>query len=226
MKTKTPITTFVFPGLDGTGLLLDTFKEAAPPSHRVTVLRLPDDPTDDYDSLCDHFSDTISGVDRCVLIGESFSGPLVVLLARRFPEIVIQVVLVASFVKSPTPLIASAIPWNWVFRMPLPAWLARMFLLGQSDDGLVAKLQHTIGQTSPQTLARRVRLVMGVNVTAELRQLKCPVIYVRPHQDRMISANDVLAILNQGDHVFVKNIDGPHLVLSTHPIEAWNLITE
>jgi hypothetical protein len=47
------IPTFVFPGLDGTDLLLDRFAELAPQSHSVQICQLPDNPSDGYANLCD-----------------------------------------------------------------------------------------------------------------------------------------------------------------------------
>lgn len=150
---KEPLKTLVLPGLDGTDLLLNRFRQLAPPAHDVTVLTLPDDPKAGYTDLCDHFSETIETTGQCVLIGESFSGPLAVLLAHRHPLMVVHLVLVATFVVSPAPFVASVIPWSLVFQLPLPSFVARRFMLGYSDNDLVTQLQVAVGTVSPRTLA-------------------------------------------------------------------------
>ena len=48
----------MLPGLDGTDLLLDHFVELAPAGVTVTVVPLPDDPNDDYESGSVSSSDT------------------------------------------------------------------------------------------------------------------------------------------------------------------------
>ena len=48
----------MLPGLDGTDLLLEHFVELAPACVTVTVVPLPDDPNDDYESGSVSSSDT------------------------------------------------------------------------------------------------------------------------------------------------------------------------
>lgn len=219
------VNTLVLPGLDGTGLLLDRFQQLAPPSHDVTVLPLPNDCSAGYAGLCDHFSDAIESANDCLLIGESFSGPLAVLLAHRFPHVIQHLVLVASFATSPLPQIASFVPWRLVFRMPLPAFVAARYLIGDHKEWIM-KLQNAICVPSPQTLAHRVNVLSQVNVTSELQELNCPITYLRPTRDALISNHHVQTLSRQNKRIVVRYIEGPHLILQTHPEQAWQHILE
>ena len=221
MKT---ITTFVLPGLDGSDLLLDRFQQLAPPTHDVRVLTLPDDPTAGYFELCDHFSDIIVSTGTCILVGESFSGPLAVLLAQRHPDVVVHLVLVATFILSPAPWVARLIPWSLVFRLPLPSFVARRFMLGPRDNDLVQRLQEAVGTPFASTLARRMRSVIEVNVADQFRQLTCPITYLRPTADALIPSRCATTLLELRKDILIKLIDGPHLILQTQPEQAWQHI--
>ena len=175
---------YILPGLDGTDLLLQRFVELAPSEMSVQVIPLPDDPDDNYDSLVEEVLKVIGGV-PCHIIAESFSGPIGILLARRFPEVVCRLTLVSSFAQSPTPSFAKFVPWKLLFRMPMPNFVANRYFLG-SESALAPMLRKAIGTTSVATLARRIRCVMKVNVSQELSEIACPIDYVWPSNDRLV----------------------------------------
>lgn len=220
------ITTLVLPGLDGTDLLLDRFQRLAPPDYEVTVLALPDDSTAGYSELCDHFSETVASAGKCVLIGESFSGPLAVLLAQRHPNVVIHLVLVATFVVSPVPFVARWIPWPLFFRFPLPSFAARRFMLGPADGSLVNLLQRAVSTVSPRTLTRRMRAVIKVDVSDQFRQLTCPVTCICPTNDALVSERCLTTMSELREDVILKRIEGPHLILQTQPEQAWKHVVD
>lgn len=214
--------TIVLPGLDGTDWLLDPFCAHAPESHDVTVWPLPDTSAD-YRSLCEHFSDGIRRLGSCHLVAESFSGPLGILLASRHPEVVKRLTLVATFATTPTPWFARFVPWTLLFSLPLPAWVARRYFVG-SKGSLIQLLRRAIRQSSRQVLAGRMRCVMNVDVTAELSDLNCKAVYVRPKNDRLVPLDSLTTILNTNPSIAVCELDGPHLILQTQPKEVWKRI--
>ena len=67
-----PIPTIILPGLDGTVLLLERFRERAAETHDAIVWALPDSPNDNYETLCEHFLERIQDLESCHLIAESF----------------------------------------------------------------------------------------------------------------------------------------------------------
>jgi len=93
----------ILPGLDGNDLLLTRFIELVPAGFTATVMPLPDDPADDYESLSSSLAVRLRQLAPCHLVAESFSGPLGILLAFRHPDIVARLTLVASFASSPAP---------------------------------------------------------------------------------------------------------------------------
>ena len=180
----------IFPGLDGSDVLLRDFVAAAPSNASVRVLPLPD--ADSYSELADKFDRFVRDVGPCVLIGESFSGPLAILLAERHRDLVKHLVLVATFARSPTPSIVRFVPWSLVFRLPLPGILSRL-LIGQHER-LLPSLRDAIGTQSARTKAKRISMVANVNVVVPLLNTRCPITYLQPTNDRLIHKRHGLAI--------------------------------
>lgn len=219
------VNTLVLPGLDGTDSLLARFQQLAPSTHRVRVLALCDDPSFGYSELCDHYSKIIESSGRYTLVGESFSGPLAILLAHRHPQSISHLVLVATFATTPIPRFASLLPWSLVFRFPMPRFVARRYLVGSNKE-LISQLRTAVRSHSPQTLARRMRELSRVNVTSEVKKLDCPITYLRPSNDRLVSNQHAQAICQLIQRVKIRQIDGPHLILQSQPELAWQHIVE
>ncbi len=216
-------TTIILPGLDGTDLLLAAFCKMAPASRDATAYTLLDDPAADYGTLCDHYSERIQALESCHLVAESFSGPLGILLAHRHPEIIKRLTLVATFAKSPAPLAARLIPWSILFRLPMPNFVARRYFVGPNQS-LINELRNAVRQPSPRTLVRRIHCLMNVDVTTQLSELKCELVYLRPKHDRLVPYHSLNTIVKANPSVSVFEIDGPHLILQTQPKLAWDFI--
>ena len=218
--------TMVLPGLDGGTRMLSRFRDLAPSTHDVSLLELPVDLWS-YESLVDHFAERVCEERPCCLVAESFSGPLAVMLAAANPQSVAFLVLVASFVASPVPVFARCLPWSILFRIPFAATAARRYLLGPACDAkLAGEFSQSIRSVSSRILANRLREIIQVNVRELLRQLQCPIIYLRPTNDAIVPAHCIDAIRQLRPDIAFHTIEGPHLILETKPAEAWERITD
>lgn len=215
----------VLPGLDGTELLLADFIKLAPNGITANAIPLPDDPTDDYDSLPLKVAAQLERFAPCHLVAESFSGPVGIRIAFQFPDIVNALTLVASFAKPPVSRIVRCFPWSLIFRAPLPLAAARYFFVGP-DHEMAVRLRNAICQTSPATLTKRIHCVFTVDVCSELASLRCPVRYLRPTRARLVPSRAIRKIINVNGNVTIHQIDGPHLILQTQPEQAWSAITD
>ncbi len=219
-----PDNVLLFPGLDGTDRLLQPFREAAPECASVNVHTLPDDPAADYDGLVRHFDHLFDDLTDCMIFGESFSGPLSVMLANRHSRVVSHLVIVASFLTSPLPWFAPFIPWQFLFRLPMPS-LAASRLIG-SHQSIIPELKEAVREQSAITLARRIELISKINVEKEFRELTCPVTYLLPTQDRLVSSTHATRMKELKPDMRICELEGPHLILQTRPAASWIRIME
>jgi len=207
----------LLPGLHGTADLFDAFVAAAPPGWDVVPLALP--AIASYDELAVRMQPGIVEQGRCVLLAESFSGPLGVRLANHC-ENVAALVLASSFVAAPR--------WRWLrifavpplFAMPRPRTSVRWFLCGpDASDALVDRIRAIARTLPPELIAERVREVL------RLRPLSCtrPLLFLRGTKDHLVPPGVINAL--PADATVVR-IASPHALLQTKPAEAWQAITE
>ena len=221
---KQPTQILILPGLDGTDFLLQEFCNLAPAETEAEVCTLPDAELT-YKELRDHFAETFDVNKQYVLIAESFSGPLGILLAHRFPDLVNRLVLVSTFACGPpcTGLrLLNSLNFNgMIFRIGLPRFVARRYFLGRDNDVLINRLQTSVKTQAPKTLKHRIAQVANVDVRSELSQLPCRVDYVQPTADRLVPKKSLDQILKAKPDVEVHRIAGPHLIMQTKPTDVW-----
>ena len=215
----------ILPGLDGTDLMLAPFLKFIPGEKRPAVGELPDEPEMGYPELAAHFSSRINGHSSVHIIAESFSGPIGVLLAHKRQDVVKRLTLVASFVTSPVPRIASYLPWSIILGMSMPTWVAARYFVGD-DRMLIPTLQNAVKQHQPATLRNRFGLVQTVDVSRHYAELNCRLEYIRPDHDRLVPQHCVDRIMEINPATKCHRIDGSHLVLQTQPGNSWRAIAE
>ena len=215
----------ILPGLDGTDRMLGEFCRLCAQTGLAKVLTLPSDTSLDYVALAEHFSSEIAGHGECHVIAESFSGPIGILLAKKIPQHVSRLTLVASFARSPVSSIAAYLTWPILFRLPLPSFVAKRYFVGQTTS-LTPLLKSAIKQNSIAVLQHRFNLVREVDVLAELSELDCPVAYLRPTDDRLVSRRCLDEILQAKPDTTVHELAGPHLILETQPEACWRKLAK
>jgi pimeloyl-ACP methyl ester carboxylesterase len=176
--------------MDGTGLLFAPLVGALSAAVTPQVISYPPCEPLGYAGLVPLVEAAAADGGEFVVVGESFSGPLALMLAARRPPGLRGVALCASFVRSPLPLPAlwGRIVRPWVFRLR-PFRLVSWVLLGRHRRGELGRLlDEAIRSVSGATMAVRARAVAGVDVTAELRACPVPVLYLRASEDRVVRA--------------------------------------
>jgi pimeloyl-ACP methyl ester carboxylesterase len=224
-----PVTTLILPGLDGTGELLREFAAALPPELHPMVVTYPAIEKLGYRELEGAVESQFPTEGRCVLIGESFSGPLALRLAARSGSKVSAVALVATFVRSPIPFPAllKQLPWGWLFRLPVSDGLLRRYLAGPDAPAeLLAAIRAACDKVHPEVLARRVREILSVNVTDELHACRVPLLYLGGTRDRLVRPETGKRLRGIRGELLCVELDAPHMVLQRCPVEAARLIEE
>jgi pimeloyl-[acyl-carrier protein] methyl ester esterase len=215
----------VFPGMHGTTDLLDDFAAAAPNDVRIDLVALPTQHLD-YSELASHFATTLRLTPDSVLVAESFSGPLAILLAARCR--VAALILCGTFARAPYPRALRALPLSLLARIPPPSSLVRYFAVGpDASDKLVRQVRDVIASVPSELFAFRARSVLRVDVTTELARCLIPILYLRGSEDRLVHKRSVEVIVKAASvPVSVARITACHLLLRTAPREAWHAIGE
>lgn len=220
----TLIPTVVLPGLDGTGLLLSEFASFGPNRHETTVMTLPVDCGTDFGHLVSLVLGELPE-HPVLLIAESFSGPIAIRIAAAEPSRIAGLVLVATFVGSPIWRIMTFLPLATLFRLPVPKWAVRRYLVGNdAPNDLVELVCTAIRTVNPKVLASRVRMIGRLDVREECRQCTCPILYLRAAADSLVPVRCGLDIAELNPQVDIVTVDAPHFVLQRKPEEVWDHI--
>lgn len=216
--------TLLLPGMDGTGKLFARLLPYLPPELCAHVVSYPPDRALNYAELLRTLPVPEGPF---AVVGESFSGPLAVMLAAAYPRRVKAVVLVATFVRHPVGWLGKlgarlgALPFH--FRTN-GAGLKRALFGRHVDAALLAEVRAVLEAVQPQVLAARLRSLIEVDVAGELAGLKAPVLCVSAQRDRLIPPAALELIRQLRPDATVFELDAPHLVLQHRPEEAGRAI--
>ncbi len=214
--------------MDGTGDLFAPLLAILQPRWRCVVVSYPVDVPAGYNALLPLVASKLpSG--PYVLIGESFSGPLAVMMAAQRPAGLLGVVLCASFLTPPGGALARMLaPFARLamqFLPPPPRFAIAVGLLGAGATAeSVNAVRGAIGRVDGAVLADRFTQVMGVDVTAEAARVVVPVLYLHAKRDRLVAADSLAVVCQSFSQLEAVQLDGPHLLLQRHPAEAADAI--
>jgi pimeloyl-ACP methyl ester carboxylesterase len=219
----------LLPGLDGTGLLFEPLIEMLPPNLEPVVVQFSNDDPVGYEGLLPSVRRALPVDAPFLLVAESFSGPLAVMLAHERPSGLLGIVLSATFVKNPLPW-ANILPHALVKAeraLSLPDALAFTALLGEYRsprlEGLLDRARKAL---TPRAVRVRLEAASHVDVTSELRECVVSVLYLRAERDVIVPRHCASAILNERPDTRVIELDAPHCLLQTRPRECAAAIAE
>ncbi|WP_414471462.1 alpha/beta fold hydrolase [Microvirga sp. M2] len=206
----------VFPGIDGDPELRRGLPEALEGRVEAQIFALPDDTSLGYEALAEHFSALLPD-GPVVLAGESFSGPLVAMIAEKRPDKVKGIVFIASFpkltylraAKPLLPLIPlRAIPYD------LLGWL----MMGNKGSSDVPRRMRAALKQLPSRLAKhRVTLALDGDVSKIISRLPQPILIIHGTKDRLLPRGHISRFLSLRPDAQVVLLDGYHMILETHP---------
>ena len=215
----------LLPGLDGTGRLFDRLEHAL--RGRIECLRMSYREVDraGYEQFVDDVLSHI-GSRPCVILGESFSGPIAVEVATRAPQQVCGLILAATFLRAPLP--------PWIIRtgarldhsrIPFP--IIRYAMMGRNADEATARdLAGVVKELPTLTVRQRLIAVAGSDVTGMVRTINCPILALHGRNDWIVPASTVSSGLKNMPNATVKLVPGPHMLLQCKAPEMAELIVE
>jgi len=219
----------LLPGLDGTGVLFRPFIERLPAEVEPIVVSYPVDRFIDYEGLLDLVINRLPVGEPYALLGESFSGPLALMVAAKCPTGLRALVLCATFIQNPTwirwPPLASFVR-PWMFHL-YPKLSATKALLGRySTPELQAQFVEAIAKVRADVFAQRVRAVLSVDVARQLTSCRVPILYLRGSRDWVVPSRNLREIRRISPSVREQVLDAPHMVLQTQPSACANVVRD
>jgi len=212
----------LLPGLDGTSVLFRPLVASLPAEVEPITVAYPPGVPLGYSQLLDLVL-AAAPPGPFVLLGESFSGPLAVMAAATRPVGLRGLILCATFVTCPVPLVprwARHLARPWLFRL-YPALGYLRFLLSRAASAELRSLaSEALASVRPAVLAHRVREVVGVDVAALLAGYTGQALYLRGRQDWVVPRSAMQAVLRANPSIERLEVPGPHMVLQSNPTAA------
>lgn len=208
-------------GLDGTECLLGPIVRAWGPD--AVAVAYPAELPSDYAARLPLVIQSLP-VDRdFILLGWSFSGPLALMAAAAMPARLKGVVLCATFVEKPLPLVpqfARRLTIPALYRLPGSRPLATRILSSTRAKEAHALIELALDAVPTSEVAARVRQVLSVNAADELMSCPVPILDLRALTDRVVPRLNAERIKRMRPDVEIRTTPGPHFAFATQAAEA------
>jgi len=225
MSTELP-TVVVLPGLDGTGLLSESFSRGDWHGHHVLVVPLPREGPQDYPALAALIATRLPA-GRLILIGESFSGPLAMRLAKSQGARVSALVIVGGFCASPAPVGLALMPLRPLFLLKPPSRLVRRFLVGpDASREMVDAVTSAVRSVPSATLTERARVVLTLKEDDCPTFNALPILLIQARQDALLPWDAQSQLERHFPDAESVWIESPHLLLATRTRECRSAVLE
>ena len=218
-----PCSLVLLPGLDGTGEMFRPLLAELPGWIRPIVASYPRDRALAYAELLPLVAGSLPTGTPHVILGESFSGPLAVMLARGRPVGLKGIILCASFVRKPiraVPSWLSVAAVGPIFRLWPAVLTIRSYPMRKAYPELLPLALAAIRSVRPEVVAARVRALLKVDVQDDLRALDVPLLYLEALRDQIVRGHNVAGIREIRPDARVARIDTRHFLLQLEPKRA------
>jgi pimeloyl-ACP methyl ester carboxylesterase len=219
-------TLVLLPGLDGTEVFFGPLLAVLPAWVKPVVVTYPTSSANSYSDLLAVVLAAIEDSEDFYVLGWSFAGPLALMLAAKESTRTRGVILCASFVRTPLPVL------SWLRFAVIPpvvhlvrlARRAHVFLSNDSTDAFRRDKAATWARVPTRILAVRARAILALDARECLRECPRPVLYLAGSKDRVVPARNAEEVVRELPSARVVTIDGPHLALYTNPAAAADVI--
>ena len=216
-------TLILLPGFDGTGRLFTPLNKQLSKEINTIVLSYPNDKPMTYSELCYSLKDELPDA-PFILLGESFGGPLAMLLSQHADENIKGIILCATFVRNPhvllTKLIRPFLKPKYLRKETPALYIKTMLTNGVTDQKLIQNIQAATRGLSPEIYFTRLREIADVDVSEILRDSRLPITYFRASRDRLVNESSMKIVKNENKDVTAELFDAPHMLLQTQPKQA------
>lgn len=219
-----PIFTLL-PGLHGTAALYGPLVRLLD-EHPVECIRYPHDIPQSYAHLTDWLCNTIDWSKPRILIAESFSGPLAINVAAKFPYSVQALVLAASFCASPSNPSLALLPLRPLMMLKPPLATIRHFLIGSDASAAEAtQLRSIVSSIPAKVLSQRIRSILTLEASDCPSLPETPMLILQASNDNLVPWDSQNQLCMHYDHAVSHWLEAPHLILQKCPAQCHALIS-
>ena len=211
--------------MDGSGDLFEEFAGALreiAPDISIVIVRYPPDRPMGYAELIAYARAQLPTGQNYVVLGESFSGPVGIMLAAENPPGLVGLILCCTFARNPAPGLWLLRPMlGWLPTNHLPPALLRFYLMGREASALLqTRLATALSRLGRGVLAARMAAVLDVDAISQLAQVRVPALYLRATLDRLIAQGIAQGLRAHLPSLQIADFPAPHLLLQTRPRET------
>ncbi len=215
----------LLPGLDGTGLLFKRLKESFPKNIDVEVISYESLEGLSYSEQASEIAKGYEGID-IYIVGESYSGRVAYELFKILGSRVKGIVFLASFLSSPS--IFSKLAGYFPINLITPNFLSKklLYLFGFSLIGgsnLVEAVFTSIEKANKYKLKSRLRNIACLDKPKQI--ITCPVTYIRPSRDVLVSSRAVDLLSSKCSNFKQVSVRGGHFIAQSNPVECAKVIS-
>ncbi len=221
---KEPIRLILLPGVYGTGLMFTPLVDAMPEKYDCQVISYPVDEVLSYSELTTYVANQIPQDKPLVILAESFSGPIALMLSEVLGDNLKALILVCTYVTNPHPWLAKlsrfVLKDRIVARKP-SRFMVRLMIAGfEMDDELLDLAFSIQRRVSPKVFRYRLFEGMAVDVSDILQRTSLPILHLYAKQDRIIPRSAQRKIKKIRSDLKSVAIAGPHYLLQTKAREC------
>lgn len=219
------ITLVLLPGLNGTAGLFDPLLSVATNEYELMVISYPTHQVKSYEELTTYVLEQVGSIQgRFVLVGESFSGPIAILLSAKSINGLIGTMLVATFASAPYFTLVKYLPWKLIFKMAKVFYWLLIKFSDTKKASILKAASIALQKISPEVLAARTRAALTIDVSRELQKSRVPVVYFAAKYDVVVPKWNLKKILKIKPDTKVETFNSNHFLLQSVPQQAWEAI--
>jgi len=212
------------PGMDGTGKLFSSFLPFLD-GFECTVLPLPQTGKQDYETLAKHIKKELPNEDF-ILIAESFSGPIAVLLSQESLNNLRGVIFVATFLSQPKIAllhISKTVPIKAFMAAPFRKFFYKWLCFGfDAKDSTLNVFEESVRSVPVNILKARLKAISDMDL--ELNKVFCPALYLQAQNDQLVPQSKAEEFNKYFEDIEIETISGPHFLLQTKPEKCADVI--
>jgi pimeloyl-ACP methyl ester carboxylesterase len=209
----------LLPGMDGTGELFAPLTKVLPNGLQPLIVAYPPNEPWGYPELLTFILNQLPKDEDFVVLGESFSGPLALMLASDPPARMLALILACTFEHHPRIALASlSMLANAALRFRPPKFLIQSVLTnGAKNFDIAACVQLAVSKVSVEALTARIKAVNGLSNDAQQRPISMPSLYLQASSDRVVPERCYQSLQIRIPHLKLAKIEGPHCLLQVNP---------